>query len=198
MSSAPTRNRIWRILKWLSLSVAIGAILLTILFMQRGDERQPPSEQQPTAHDAPKTAVDSPLLVERKHGKIIWKLRAESAKQQLDGSMRLHLPQLTMFTDTGEAIIITSREARFEPLQRNIHFQHQVVTRFDDWSLTSESLIYVSASDTIHIPGAFQLHGNTMQAHGSDMQLDRNHEQLDVRNGIWLEDRGNHWQSRHP
>jgi len=187
------QRRAWRSLKWASLIISLGSIALALWLMQSGGPQQAVQREQPTADD-PKTEVESPVIVERKDGRISWQLRAAEASQQLDGKMRLNLPVLTLYNDNGEQIIINSRQAWFEPVRRDVRFEDHVIVRFNDWRLQSELLIYVSGADEIRIPGAFTLRGRSISARGSNMRLRRESEEIDVEGGIWIQDSNAHWQ----
>ncbi|ATX82125.1 LPS export ABC transporter protein LptC [Mariprofundus ferrinatatus] len=144
--------------------------------------------------ERPKTEVESPVIVERKDGKIIWQLRASEAKQQLDGRMHLLIPTLTLFTDSGVEINISSQQAWFEPLQRNIHFQDQVNVDYQTWKMTTETLIYDSTKDEIQVPDDFAVVGETISAKGNNMRLQRSSDQIKVDGGIWIQDSNPQWQ----
>jgi len=180
----------WRSLKWISLTVSLGSIALAVVLMQSGDSQQTEATK---AKAAPKTQVESPVIVERKDGKITWQLRAADASQQLDGKMRLSKPILTLYTENGKEIKISSKLAWFEAVQRNVRFEDHVMVLFDDWSLQSELLIYNSGKDEIQIPGSFRLWEKTIKAHGKNMRLHRATEEVNVEDGIWIEDTDSHW-----
>jgi len=185
------RTKAWRSLKWISLTVSLGSIALAVVLMQASGPQQAESTKAKTE---PKTQVESPVIIERKDGKITWQLRAADASQQLDGKMRLSKPVLTLYTENGKEIKISSKLAWFEAVQRNVRFEDHVMVFFEDWSLQSELLIYNSGKDEIQIPGSFRLWGKTIKAHGKNMRLHRATEEVNVEDGIWIEDTDSHWQ----
>jgi len=184
--------QIWRWIKWASLAVSVGSIVLAIILMWRAGPSE--VEQTPQSTERPKTEVASPVIVERKDGKVIWQLRADEAKQQPDGKMHLILPVLTLYTQQGLEIIIHGKQAWFEPLQRDIHFQDQVRINHEEWKMQTESLIYSSSLDEVHIPQRFTIHGRTITAKGKNMHLQRNSERINVDGGIWIRDSNPQWQ----
>jgi len=186
------QTKAWRSLKWGSLVVSLGSMAVAILLMQSGGPKQATSTK--TADHEPKTQVESPVIVERKDGKVTWQLRAEEASQQLDGKMRLSKPVLTLYTENAQEIKIESRQAWFEPIQRNVRFKDHVMVYFDDWTMQSELMIYDSGKDEMQIPGKFRLWGKTIKAHGKNMRLHRAAEEVTVEDGIWIEDTDSHWQ----
>lgn len=185
--------KIWSWLKWISLSVTVASLILAgILMWNAGPAEIEKKEVQAT--ERPKTEVDSPVIVERKDGEIIWQLRATEAKQQADGKMHLILPLLTLFTKKGEEVTIDSKQAWFEPLHRNIHFQDHVNVDYKVWNMVTTTLIYDSGSDEIHVPDAFTIKGETISAKGKSMRLFRKGDKIRVDGGIWIQDSDPKWQ----
>jgi len=142
--------------------------------------------------------VEAPVIVERKDGRVLWQLRAAEASQQLDGQMHLTGPQLRLYTDSGEEVQIYGEQAWFNPLKRDVRFQDRVKVLFSTWTMTSESLAYESSSDQLTIAGAFRIQGDTIRAHGKHMIFHRAREQIDVTEGIWIQDTNPQWQGVAP
>ena len=186
------KRRGWRIVKWASLATAVGSVVVAILLMWTAGPKEPVSSSQP--EEQTQTKVESPVIVERREGEMIWQLRAAEANQQLDGRMHLIRPELLLFTAEKKEIPIKGEQAWFDPLKRNIHFQQHVTVRFGPWLLASEEMIYDSSKDEVHIPDAFELTGETVRAHGKVLRLNRESEILTVDNGIWIEDSHPRWQ----
>jgi len=160
--------------------------------MQMGGPKQAEFSKQ--VEEKSRAQVESPVIIERKDGKITWQLRAGEASQQLDGKMRLSNPVLTLYTENGQEIRIQSRLAWFEPIRRNVRFKDHVMVYFDDWSMQSELMIYNSGKDEVQVPGNFRIWGKSIKAHGKNMSLHRATEEINVENGIWIEDTDLHWQ----
>jgi len=139
------------------------------------------------------TQVESPVIVERKNGRIIWQLMAGEAKQQLDGQMHLTRPELTLYSETDAKIPVRGDEAWFDPLRRSIRFSGHVAVHYQDWDLSCELLEYSSSSDELKIPGVFKLKGATMHASGKTMRIDRPNELLYVDAGITIDDTRTTW-----
>jgi len=186
------QTKAWRSLKWASLAVSLGSIGVAVILMQTGGPQQVAASK--TTEEKPKAQVESPLIIERKDGKIAWQLRAGDATQQLDGKMRLSNPVLTLYAENGQEINIESRQAWFEPVQRDVRFKDHVMVYFDDWSMQSELMIYDSGKDEIQIPGHFRMWGKSIKARGKNMRLHRSAEEIIVEDGIWIEDTDSHWQ----
>lgn len=186
------KQRVWRMIKWGSLATSLGSVMLAVVLMWTAG----PKEPAPAAEDEsqPQTRVESPVIVERKEGEMVWQLRAAEASQQLDGRMRLSRPKLSLFTADRKEIPIESEQAWFDPLRRNIHFRQRVRVQYGPWSLACEELLYDNARDEIYIPGAFRIRGDTVQARGKELRLDRQSEILTVDKGIWIEDSHPRWQ----
>jgi len=189
------RQGIWSWVKWTSLAVSLGSLLLAILLMQmRTQVPTPLADQQPGKNPDNQTEVSSPLIVEKKGDRMIWKLQAERAQQELNGKMHLASPQLTLFTDAGEAIPVQGLEAWFDPIQRNIEFQGDVRIRYENWKLSSDKVLFRSSDDQLLIPGKFDIRGETLQAKGKSLRLDRRNQKLWVDQGIWIKDESAKWQ----
>jgi len=191
------QHKNWSGIKWLSLGIAIGSILLAIILMQETGSEQATASNE-SAKKEPTTQVESPVIVERKDDKIIWTLRAQEANQQLDGSMRLSKPTLVLYTEQQQQINIISQQAWFNPLTRNLRFEEQVLVQFQAWSISTDLMTYNSMTDTLHMPNTFKLWGKSITARGKDMHLQRTNEQVNVDGGIWIEDNNPHWQGVTP
>jgi len=189
------RQGIWSWVKWASLAVSLGSILLAVLFMQMHAQTTTLLPNQQAGEGQPnQTEVSSPLIVEKKGDRMIWKLQAERAQQELNGKMHLLSPQLTLFTDAGEAVPVQGREAWFDPIQRNIEFQGDVRIRYNSWTLASNQVFFNSSDDQLLIPGQFDIRGETLQAKGKSLRLDRRNQKLWVDQGIWIKDESAKWQ----
>jgi len=185
------KRRAWRMVKWASLIVSVGSVVLAAVLIGVDG----PTELTSTATDKeqPQTKVESPVIIERKDGEIAWQLRAEEANQQLDGRMHLIKPRLLLFTEDKREISIESKQAWFDPLKRDIHFQDNVTVHYKTWDLYTEDMIYKDARDELHIPRDFRVKGETLRARGEDLRLNRQTEQLTVDKGIWIEDSKPQW-----
>jgi len=137
------------------------------------------------------------LIVERKGDRLIWRLKANKAEQQLQGKLLLTKPVLEMFTDNGDVVTVSGARARFDPIRRNIAFDSRVKVTYKQWQLTSDSLIYVSGKDELTVPGAFVATGNKVVARGRGLRVSRDTQQLWVDHGIHIEDRGSAWTEVH-
>ncbi|EAU54010.1 LPS export ABC transporter periplasmic protein LptC [Mariprofundus ferrooxydans] len=186
----------WRWLKWTSLLIATGSIVIAVFLIWSAGPQRPARDSNGT--EKPRTEVDAPVIVERKDGRVLWQLRASEASQQLDGQMHLIGPQLRLYTETGAEVNINGEQAWFNPLKRNVHFQDHVKVVYGEWTMTSQSLIYSSSSDQLSVPGAFIIHGKTVNAHGKHMVFHRINEQVDVKEGVWIEDTSPKWQGVTP
>ncbi|GAV20367.1 lipopolysaccharide-assembly, LptC-related [Mariprofundus micogutta] len=191
------RFSFWPWLKWASLLLSVGSIVIAITLMWLQSPQEVAVEE--TQVEKPQTKVESPLIVERKDGKVIWQLKAEEAKQQLDGQMNLVSPTLSLFTQSGDKITIDSKQAWFNPLSRDIRFEDQVNVVYDLWHLTTDMMIYTSATDVLHVPEKFNIKGESMSARGKNMRLHRQREEIIVDEGIWIQDNSSpQWQGAKP
>ncbi len=178
----------WTLVKWGALGVSLGSIAFSIVMAGMAGSRQL-SAPAPAgaAQDQARTKVEKPLIVERDGERVIWKLAAGEASQQLDGRMRLTRPVLTLYAEDGRAIPVKSDVAWFRPLKRHIVFEGHVRVRDGKRLLTCQRLVYAGGKDEILVPGAFRAREPGRRAHGRDMRIRRSSQTLDVRGGIVIE-----------
>jgi LPS export ABC transporter protein LptC len=182
-------HRFWTWVKWVSLAISIGSIGLAIALMLFMDQ---------SAHlmrvvgpeKGKQTRVEKPLIVERKGDRLVWRLKADKAEQQLQGKLLLTNPVLEMFTDNGDVVTVSGAQARFDPLHRDIAFYSEVKVAYQQWRLSCESLIYVSSKDEVTVPGSFVAVGDKMTVKGTGLRADRDTQQLWVEHGVNIVDRG--------
>jgi len=179
----------WALVKWSSLSISIGSVVVAAGLMWVNSKES--VEVAPTKVgeqvEQPQAKVEKPLIVERKGDRLIWRLQADSAKQQEQG-MYLIEPRLELFTETGEAVPIRGREAWFEPLRKNIRFKGAVQVDFHEWRLNSEALRYESARDEAVVPDRFELRKPGITLKGRGLRVDRKSQRLTVDHDVWLMD----------
>ncbi len=145
-------------------------------------ENRPQAAQRSGAH------VDRPVIVEREAGRMLWRLKAARAEQQLSGAMHLIQPELELFTDKGERVPVTGREAWFNPLRKRIRFRGHVRVRYRDWLLTSEDVRYRHSKDELVIPGDFHVQGKHTRGRGSGLTLWRKARHVHIAHGVWIQD----------
>jgi len=183
-------NRQWSLVKWSSLSVSIGSVLIAVGLMWLNSKESVVVAPTKVGEqvEKPQAKVEKPLIVERKGERLIWRLQADSAKQQEQG-MYLIEPRLELFTEVGEAVPIRGREAWFEPLRKNISFKGAVQIDFHEWRLNSEALRYESGRDEAVVPGKFELNKPGIKLKGRGLRVDRKSQKLTVDHDVWLVDK---------
>jgi len=181
------QTRHWTWLKWASLSLSLGSVLLAAVFMWGHDKQTAVPEANTTSDSPSSTNVESPLIVERQGEHLIWRLKAKSAKQQ-GQVMLLATPILELFTANNELVLIEGEKAWFEPLRRNIHFSGNVQVQYRDWHLSSDTLRYDSSRDEVIVPHAFEVLGTDTKLKGRGLRVDRKTQQLYVAHDVWLQD----------
>jgi len=181
----------WTLLKWSCLGISLGSVVVAVVLLWVNSEtvvsEQPSTPEVKADQQEPQAKVEKPLIVERKGERIIWRLQADSAEQQMDG-MRLTDPRLEVFTEGGEAIPIRAREAWFEPIRKNIRFKGAVEVEYRDWLLSSEALQYDSERDEVVVPGRFKAAKPGMTLRGRGLRADRKSQLLTVEHDVWVED----------
>jgi len=182
-------NGQWALIKWSCLGVSIGSVILAAGLMWINSKEVVTAESKKVEESVqqPQAKVEKPLIVERKGDRLIWRLQADSAKQQEQG-MYLVEPRLEMFTEAGEVVPIQGREAWFEPLRKNISFKGAVQVDFREWRLSSEALRYESARDEAVVPGRFELRKPGITLKGRGLRVDRKTQRLMVDHDVWLVD----------
>ena len=182
-------SRQWALIKWSSLGVSIGSVIVAAGLMWVNSKEVVTTEpkQDNGKVRQPQAQVEKPLIVERKGDRLIWRLQADSAKQQKQG-MYLTDPRLELFTEAGEVVPVRGKEAWFEPLRKNIRFKGSVEVEFRDWKLTSETLQYVSGRDEAYVKDDFELKKPGVTLRGKGLRVDRKSQRLTVEHNVWLED----------
>jgi hypothetical protein len=137
--------------------------------------------------------VEKPLIIERKGKRMLWRLKAQKAEQQLKGGLKLTLPILELFTAAGKKVTISGAWANFDPLHRDIVFHQRVVAVYQQWLLSCDTLAYVSSKDEVTVPGAFVAIGDKVTIRGAGLRADRGSQRLWVEHGVHIVDRGSHW-----
>ena len=181
--------RFWASLKWASLAVSVGSMVLAVGLMVFGDHG---AQLLRVVSPVVGTKVEKPLIVERKGKRILWRLQADKAEQQTKGGLLLSRPTLELFTDDGEKVTISGARARFDPLHRNIVFRQQVVALYRQWRLTCDTLAYDSSKDEVTVPGPFVARGDKVTIKGAGLRADRDSQRLWVEHGVNIEDRVSH------
>ena len=186
-------SRQWALIKWGSLSISIGSILVAAGLMWINSKEVVTAVEEKVGEPVsqPQAKVEKPLIVERKGDRLIWRLQADSAKQQEQG-MYLTEPRLELFTESGEVVPIRGREAWFEPLRRNISFKGAVQLDFREWRLKSEALRYESKRDEAVVPGRFELGKPGVTLKGRGLKVDRKSQRLTVDHDVNLVDETGH------
>ncbi|MDX8402201.1 MAG: hypothetical protein R8K47_06175 [Mariprofundaceae bacterium] len=176
----------WKAAKWGALGLSIGSVAASVVMMATSQPRLAPTERA----DAPQTGqtrVEKPLIVERDGERVVWRLAAREASQQLDGRMRLTRPVLTLYAADDRAIPVASDMAWFQPLKRRIVFEGHVRVRDGERVLRCDRLVYAAMRGEIHVPGAFRAMEPGRRAQGRDLRIRRHAQTLDVRGGVVIE-----------
>lgn len=182
------QDRHWALIKWGSLGISIGsaAVAAVILWLHPDSVVSDQPQQAGVTGEEPQTRVKKPLIVERRGDRMIWRLQARSAKQQVKG-MYLVEPRLEIFTESGEAIPIRAHEAWFEPISKNILFKGAVQVNYHDWTLTGSTLRYDSERDEAVMTGKFRAEKPGVTVLGRGMRLNRKKEELLIEHDVRLE-----------
>jgi len=177
----------WRYLKWACLTLSFASVAIAIGFMSSYNNAESLPEEVADTGEAASTRVEKPLMVERKGEKIIWRLKAESAKQH-ENTMLLAAPVLELFTESNEIITVLGDQAWFEPLKRNIHFKGKVSVTYRDWLLLTDTLYFDSTRDEVIVPNAFTATGQHTTFKGRGLKADRKTQILHVAHDVWVKD----------
>jgi len=138
--------------------------------------------------ETPRTQVDKPLIIERKAGHTVWRLKAAKAEQQLTGAMHLLEPKLELYTETGKSILMTGKEAWFKPLSKQVRFKGDVKVQHGEWHLYSDSMRYNHQKGTVVVPGPFRIEGKTTHVRGRGLTAWRETQHVRVEHGVWIEE----------
>jgi len=174
--------------KWGFLGLALASMAAAAVLMWQAQQAKLSLSGAPVTGKTPQTHVDKPLIVERKAGHTVWRLKAAKAEQQLTGTMHLLEPELELFTETGESIPMTGKEAWFNPLSKQVRFKGDVEVRYGEWRLYSDSMRYDQQKGAVVIPGPFRIEGKTTHIRGRNLTAWRATQHVRVENGVWIED----------
>jgi len=177
----------WRYLKWACLSLSFASVVIAIGFMWAHNNAETLPEEVADTGEAASTRVEKPLIVERKGERIVWRLKAESAKQH-ENTMLLTTPILELFTETNEVITVLGDQAWFEPLKRNIHFKGSVSVTYRDWLLLTDTLYFDSTRDEVIVPNNFTATGQHTTIKGRGLKAERKTQMLHVAHDVWVKD----------
>jgi len=176
----------WRLLKWASLTVSLLSVSVAAWLMW-GQKSNVEVIEKPENQQASSTEVEKPLMVERKGDRMIWRLKADAAKQQ-EQKMLLTMPVLELFTENNEVIEVRGQKAWFEPLKRNIHFKGGVEVTYRDWLLVSDALRFDSARDEVVVPNQFTATGKKTTVKGRGLRAERQTQRIYVAHDVWVKD----------
>jgi len=175
-------------IKWGFLGLALGSVAVAAILMWQAQQAKLPLSGKPVAGKTPQTHVNKPLIVERKAGHTVWRLKAAKAEQQLTGAMHLLEPELELFTETGKSIPMTGKEAWFNPLSKQVRFKGDVEVRYGEWRLYSNSIRYDQQKGAVMVPGPFRIEGKTTHVRGRNLTAWRATQHVRVEDGVWIED----------
>lgn len=175
-------------IKWGFLGLALASMAAAAVLMWQAQQAKLSLSGAPVTGKTPQTHVDKPLIVERKAGHTVWRLKAAKAEQQLTGTMHLLEPELELFTESGESIPMTGKEAWFNPLSKQVRFKGDVEVRYGEWRLYSDSMRYDQQKGAVVIPGPFRIEGETTHIRGRNLTAWRATQHVRVENGVWIED----------
>ena len=180
---------LWSGIKWALLALLLGSATTAVVLMVRAGDVKKVQTAKKAATKEQQAHVDKPLVIERKAGKMIWRLKAQKAEQESGGSMHLYSPQLELFTDKGARVPITGSEAWFNPLKKAIHFKGDVVAHYGEWTLYADDVTYDQATDTMHVPGDFRIESALTRTRGQGLTVWRDEQRLHVEHAVWIKDK---------
>jgi lipopolysaccharide export system protein LptC len=179
---------LWTWIKWASLAISLGSVVWAIWLLGVGAINQIAPVPEDGEDAGQGTQVERPLIVERKGDRMVWRLQADKARQELSGGMHLTNPVLELFTKSGDVVRLQGEEALFHPLTRNVLFTGKVNTDYGEWRLMCEKLAYNSQKDELHIPGRFSIEGKAISMRGKGLTAYRGQQKLVVKQGVWIQD----------
>jgi len=175
-------------IKWASLSITLASVIAAI-YMLWQPAADLPEVAEPGSEAETGIQVDKPLLVEHEGDNVVWRLQAEKAEQNLDGSMSLTKPKLELFTESGRVMPVSGKQAEVNLLGRSITFSGDVELHFEsDWMLRCETLSYDGSKDEVLVPNRFTAEGPEIMFQGGSRRIARKSQRLWVDNGVRIED----------
>jgi len=183
---------LWSWLKWGLLGLTGSSLMLAGFFIWQASGEKQLLVDPDAAKQTDQAFVDKPLIIERKAGKMTWRLKAGKAEQELQGGMHLIDPELELFSASGKRIPMTGDEAWFNPLSKAIRFKGHVVIRYGDWVLYGDDVNYDHSKDTVQIPGNFHIEGKLTRVRGRGLTGWRSKQHIRIEHAVWIEDRHAH------
>jgi len=179
----------WAWLKWGCLAVSIVSLLVAagLMWLRQHQDSGVTQTSAQTLDDAG-TKVESPWMVERKGDRVLWRLKAEQAKQGLK-SMHFTHPYLELFNENNEKITVQAEQGDLDLLSRNVHFQGKVKVDFQTWTLVSNSLDVEQASGDVRVKGRFTAEKPNTTIKGRGLLIHHKTYDMYIQHDVWVQNR---------
>ncbi|MDX8389357.1 MAG: LPS export ABC transporter periplasmic protein LptC [Mariprofundaceae bacterium] len=171
-------------MKWGFLAISLMSLITAIIMIWYQPNEFP--TKSPSEDAATGTEVDQPFIVERKQGRVVWRLRAKKA-EQATGGMRLTRPKLELLTESNAIVSITSAKGWVAPFSDGLSFEGGVEVRFETWLLQCEKLIYDGRHEELQVPDTFMISGDGMHVEGRGLRAEKTGEHIWIEDGVKVE-----------
>ncbi|MDQ6952068.1 MAG: LPS export ABC transporter periplasmic protein LptC [Mariprofundaceae bacterium] len=179
----------WIWLKWGCLGVSCTSLIVavTLMWSHQGSGVSKGVGEETSQSDAG-TNVESPWMVERKGHHVLWRLKANDAKQGLT-SMHFNQPYLELFNKNNEKMTVNAQQADVNTLTRDVHFQGHVVVHFQTWTLLSDTLDVEHSTGDILVPQQFTAHNPSSTIKGRGLRIHHETRDMWIQHDVWMQDR---------
>jgi len=180
----------WTWLKWACLGISLLSLIVAAMLMwqqQQQGSTVSSGEVSAARQDDAGTKVVLPWMVERKGTRVLWRLKAEHAKQGLK-TMHFTHPYLELFNKNNEKITVQGEQADLDILSRDVHFQGNVHVYFRTWRLVSNTLDVQHASGDVLVPQNFIATNPTSTIKGRGLRIHHQTHDMYIKHDVWMQE----------
>ncbi|RME87399.1 MAG: hypothetical protein D6771_00535, partial [Zetaproteobacteria bacterium] len=98
-----------------------------------------------------KETITRPEIIERRDGRLIWRLIAERA-EEAGKQLRFVRPHIVLYDDQGREAPIDAKEGYFDPVRRRLKLTGGVEGRFGIWRFAAPWMDYDPKRDLVRAP----------------------------------------------
>lgn len=170
-------------LKWFFLALSIGSVIYAgylMLTAKHGIEQIIDAVGIQVG-----TTVANPDMTEYDGDRLVWRLQADSAKEQ-DTKVLLVNPVIDLFDESGDKMPIQANSGSYDKTNKIMHFEGNVLAGYQAWDLSSDMLDFFDEKGEVIVPDAFVLQQDGMTISGKDMRIFHNTGKLQVLKGVHM------------
>lgn len=170
-------------LKWAFLALSIGSVVYAgylMLTAKHGIEQIINAVAIQVG-----TTVANPDMTEYDGDRLVWRLQADSAKEQ-ETKVLLKNPVIDLFAENGDKMPIRAHQGIYDKTNKVMHFKGNVLAGYQTWDLSSETLDYFDEKGEVIVADTFVLKQEGMRISGKDLRIFRTEEKVQVLQGVHM------------